>query len=90
MFQSPYGHFALGSDGHNLYYPKAFNGANLEIWKDPADSVELLQASYSPEPPTNQYGVENYADYMPYENYENFDETEEQGEPEISTIPSDG
>ena len=90
MFQSPYGHFALGSDGHNLYYPKAFDGANLEIWKDPADSVELLQASYSPEPPTNQYGVENYADYMPYANYENFDETEEQGEPEISTIPSDG
>jgi len=90
MFQSPYGHFALGNEGHNLYYPKAFDGANLEIWKDPVDSVELLQASYSPEPPTNQYGVENYADYMPYANYENFDETEKQGEPEISTIPSDG
>jgi hypothetical protein len=69
MFQSPYGHFALGNDGHNLYYPKAFDGANLKIWKDPADSVELLQASYSPKPPKNQYGVKNYADYMPYKKW---------------------
>ncbi len=53
-------------------------------------SVDLLQASYSPEPPTNQYGVENYADYMPYKNYEKFNETEKQGEPQIATIPSDG
>ena len=90
IFQSPYGHFALGNDGHNLYYPKAFDGANLKIWKDPADSVELLQASYSPKPPKNQYGVKNYADYIPYNNYEKFNETEKQGEPEISTIPSDG
>ena len=90
MFQSPYGPFALGNDGHNLYYPKAFDGANLKIWKDPADSVELLQASYNPKPPKNQYGVKNYADYMPYKNYEKLDKTEKQGEPEIATIPSDG
>ncbi len=90
MFLCPYGHFALGSDGHNLYYPKAFDGANLKIWKDPADSEELLQTSYSPEPPKNQHGVKNYADYMPYKNYEKFNETEKQGEPEIATIPSDG
>jgi len=91
MFQSPQGgHFALGSDGHNLYYPKAFDGANLKIWKDPADSVELLQANYNPKPPTNQYGVKNYADYMPYKDYKKLNKTEKQGEPEIETIPSDG
>jgi len=69
MFSCSDNHFALGTDGTNLYYPKAFDPANLTIWTDPNDSVGLLQASYSPEPPKNQYGVKDYAEYKPYMYY---------------------
>lgn len=88
IFTSPCGHFALGSDGYNLYYPKAFDGADLKIWKDPQDSVDLLQANYSPTPPKNQYGIEDYVEYEPYKSYTQG--IEEEGQPEIATIPSDG
>jgi len=90
MFWCPHNHFALGSDGSNLYYPIAFDQSRLKIWKDPEDSVDLLEASYNPEPPKNQYGVEDYADYQPYENYVGWTGPNQEGVPQIVAMPTDG
>ena len=90
MFWCPHNHFALGSDGSNLYYPIAFDQSKLKIWEDPEDSVELLEASYNPEPPKNQYGVEDYAEYQPYGNYMGWTGPNQEGAPQIVTMPTDG
>jgi|GEM_PF-3379532 len=80
--------FALGSKGDTYYYPKAFDGSKLTIWLDPLDTEELIEASYSPDPPRNQYNVEDYSNYPPYNEY--LEPVSDQGgEPEIKTIPSD-
>lgn len=80
--------FALGDKGDKYYYPKAFDGSRLTIWLDPEDTEELLEAPYSPEPPTNQYNVKNYADYPPYDEY--LEPVSDQvGKPEIKTMPTD-
>lgn len=85
LFTTPYkGHFALGKKDRNLYYPQAFDGANLTIWTDPDDPVELLQASYSPTPPSE------YASYPPYNHYSEVTCSCGQGKPDFRTMPSDG
>lgn len=84
LFTTPYkGHFALGNKGSKLYYPQAFDGANLTIWTDPEDSEELLQASYSPKPPCA------YVSYPPYNRYSEVTCSCGQGKPEFRTMPSD-
>ncbi len=91
-FQCEDNHFALGSKDRKLYYPMAFDPANLTIWNDPQDSVELVQANYSPTPPKDQYGVKNYADYMPFSGYLKPWEwkVEDQGQAEVLEMKSDG
>lgn len=76
------GTFPFGSDGNNLYYPASYDGTDITIWEDPNDSEELLQASYTPEPP-NQY-----SNYPPYDQYSE-SACCTQGKPEYKTIPSD-
>jgi len=74
--------FALGRKGSNFYYPKAFDDSNLTIWKDPADSVELLKANYDPRPPRK------YSKYEPYKDYGKI-KAAKKGEPQREIMPSD-
>ncbi|MBS3788779.1 hypothetical protein KGY79_11350, partial [Candidatus Bipolaricaulota bacterium] len=92
MFQCEQNHFALGNKEGKLYYPMAYDPANLTVWKDPQDSVELVQANYSPTPPKDQYGVKDYSDYMPFEDYLKpwTWSVEEQGEAQVLEMKSDG
>jgi len=74
--------FALGRKGNNFYYPRTFDDSNLMVWKDPADSVELLKANYDPRPPRK------YSKYEPYKDYGKI-KAAKKGEPQREIMPSD-